>query len=183
MMANHGAALDDFVIPAVNKKFISYFLNEFGEQMYILDGGKKRTYDLWNRYMPASLAVTYTSANYTYVSTKDQNLLTVSSYAAALNALNDFLVNTHYNYAYNTFNDSRYDEQVERYKTLEKAIMNIVFVTDKYDVSSFIKRRGLFLSVPALFSLAGLPTVQRPCHTKKRRVQPMQNSWTKIFLP
>ena len=77
MMANHGAALDDLVIPAVNKKFISYFLNEFGEQMYILDGGKKRAYDLWNRYMPASLAVTYMSANYTYVSTKDQNLLTV----------------------------------------------------------------------------------------------------------
>jgi len=149
MMANHGAALDDLVIPAVNKKFISYFLNEFGEQMYILDGGKKRAYDLWNRYMPASLAVTYTSANYTYVSTKDQNLLTVSSYAAALNALNDFLVNAHYNYAYNTFNDSRYDEQVERYKTLEKAIMNIVFVTDKYDVSSY-KKAGTFPERPGV---------------------------------
>lgn len=139
MMANNGAALDEMIIPAVNRRFISYFLNEFGEQMYILDGGKKRAYDLWNRYMPSTLAVTYTSANYTYVSTKDQNLLTASSYAAALNALNDFLVHAHYNYAYNTFNDSRYDEQAARYKTLESAIMSIVFVTDKYEVSSYKK--------------------------------------------
>lgn len=139
MMANSGAALDDLVIPAVNRSFISYFLNDFGEQMYILDGGKKRAYDLWNRYMPSTLAVTYSSSAYTYISTKDQNLLTASSYAAALNALNDFLVHAHYNYAYNTFNDSRHDEQLERYKKLESAVTGIVFVTDKYEVSSFKK--------------------------------------------
>ena len=111
---------------------------------------------------------------------KTKNLLTVSSYAAALNALNDFLVNAHHNYAYNSSTTAVTMSRSKGIKTLEKAIMNIVFVTDKYDVSSY-KKAGTFLSVPALFSLAGLPTVQRPCHTKKRRVQP-QNSWTKIFF-
>lgn len=153
MQANRDAALDNLYIEDADETFITYFLNTFGASMYILDGGKEKAYDLWNGFMPGELSVTYSSDGYSYVSAGDQNILTQESYVAALNALNDYLVHGHYNYAYNTYNENRYDEQLARYLTLEEAVKNIVFVSDEYDVAEF-KKAGIAPSRPG-FLFAG----------------------------
>ena len=100
----------DSLTTSTGKSLLQYLLDEFGEQMYILDGGKKRAYTLWNSTVAAELKITYTSDYYYYMAAADQSRYNVADYQAALDALNDFLVHAHYNYAFNTYNENRYDE-------------------------------------------------------------------------
>ena len=96
----------DSLTTSAGKSLLQYLLDEFGEQMYILDGGKKRAYTLWNSTVAAELKITYASDYYYYMAAADQYRYNVADYQAAVDALNDFLVHAQYEYACNTYNEN-----------------------------------------------------------------------------
>ena len=135
---------------AAGQNLYDYTQDEFGAQTYTLRGGKKLAYDMWNAAVPEALALTYDDTSYTVVKAEAQDIYTVESYQAALDALKTYLVRADDNYIFNVDNTGlrTYWLQKERLDALQTALNNLeepVVLIDLTDVTSANARLQMWI--------------------------------------
>ena len=135
---------------AAGQNLYDYTQDEFGAQTYTLRGGKKLAYDMWNAAVPEALALTYDDTSYTVVKAEAQDIYTVESYQAALDALKTYLVRANDNYIFNVDNTGlrTYWLQKERLDALQTALNNLeepVVLIDLTDVTSANARLQMWI--------------------------------------
>ena len=135
---------------AAGQNLYDYTQDVFGAQTYTLRGGKKLAYDMWNAAVPEALALTYDDTSYTVVKAEAQDIYTVESYQAALDALKTYLVRANDNYIFNVDNTGlrTYWLQKERLDALQTALNNLeepVVLIDLTDVTSANARLQMWI--------------------------------------